>query len=121
MNAPLKCSHAVHVYIHQCFVSEHCISSLFVSTAPAPLAQPIANAAQYGNSRIQAIMLKRLACLLTQYTPLLHLFNTTLLDLVPFIQNQQAQTVIRHIHMLPVLFHFVAVKMPQLNKPIYHF
>ena len=40
----------------------HCFT-----TAPAPLAQPIANAAQYGNSRIQPIMLERLACMLIQY------------------------------------------------------
>ena len=38
-----------------------CYCGLIV-TAPAPLAQPIANAAQYGNSRIQPIMLERLAC-----------------------------------------------------------
>ena len=38
---------------------------ILCTTAPAPLAQPIANAAQYGNSRIQPIMLERLACMLT--------------------------------------------------------
>ena len=38
----------------------------------------------------------------------------SLVDLVPFIQNQRPQTVIRH--MLPVLFHFVAAKMPPTGQ-----
>ena len=89
------------------------MSCIVFTIAPAPLAQPIANAAQYGNSRIQPIMLERLACMVIQYTSLLHL-SVFAVDLVPFIQNQRPQTVIRH--MLPVLFHFVAAKMPPTGQ-----
>ena len=86
---------------------------IIFTTAPAPLAQPIANAAQYGNSRIQPIMLERLACTYvnTVYSSVVFLLAT---DLVPFIQTQRPQTVIRH--MLPVLFHFVAAKMPPTGQ-----
>jgi len=61
-------------------------------------------------------MLERLACkwcsiLLVCDSYLSLLYYT---DLVPFIQNQRPQTVIRH--MLPVLFHYVAAKMPPTGQ-----
>ena len=102
-------------HTHRHIVSHQIFGPFFCTTAPAPLAQPIANAAQYGNSRTQPIMLERLACMLTQNTLVLYLHNHSFAtDLVPFIQNQRPQTVIRH--MLPVLFHFVAAKMPPTGQ-----
>lgn len=111
----------VHTHAHACACAHTYTPNTFVFVwivlyfplAPAPLSQPIANAAQYGNSRIQPIMLERLACMLIQIFQCCVNWSFAT-DLVPFIQNQRPQTVIRH--MLPVLFHFVAAKMPPTGQ-----
>ena len=50
----------------------------------------------------------------TEYSNIVFTQSLFATDLVPFIQTQRPQTVIRH--MLPVLFHFVAAKMPPTGQ-----